>query len=365
MKILAGFIEDGRHSGIDKYLLNFREEAAKRGVTVDFLTSVPDEALIARLAEKGSRVFTVPNLRQGKEQEKEVCRLLKEGGYDLYYHNVSEPLNLQAARAAKKCGVKCFLHSHSSGMDREGKAERLLRGAVNSYYRHKLWKCGDGFFTCSPEAALWLYPEKIARRAKVIYNAVSFEKFAFSPADRARLRAEWGAGEEETILFFAGNFSYVKNTLFLPEVLKEILKERNARLVLAGTGAYRERLEEKIARMGLGERVCFLGVRDDMPALFSAADLFLLPSLFEGLPVTLIEAQASGLPALAGVSVTRLADVSGRVRFLDFSPSLWAKEAKALLAAGRREADISPEFREKFDLSHQKKQWFTEFFNEK
>ncbi len=365
MKILAGFVEDGRHSGIDKYLLNFLDRAREAGHGVDFLTSVYDAAFAKELEEKGSRLYAVPNLRQGAAQEKAVKKILAEETYDLYYHNVSEPLNYPAAKAAKEAGVRVIWHSHSSGVDRARAADRLFRRAVNALCRRKTLRYSDKRLACSDKAAEWMYPKKVIREGDyaVIYNAVDLSRFAFSPEKREKARAALGLADEPALLFI-GHFCYQKNNFFLLEILREVKKRLpRARLFCAGTGADEEAFRQKAEKAGLASSVRLLGVRRDTDALYSAADAFLLPSRFEGLPVVAAESAVSGLPVFLSDRVTRMARVTDRVRFLPLSASLWAAEIEKALAAPRSAARLDPDKAAKFDASLQKQQFSEQVFS--
>ncbi len=365
MKILAGFIEDGKHSGIDRYLLNFLSVAQENGVEVDFLTSVYDEALAKTLAEKGSRLWAIPNLKKPLAQYRTVKKIVREGGYDLFYANISEALNCPAAFAAKRQGIRVILHSHSSGVDRANALSRAVRSFLNRVCRLFLYRAGDRYFACSEKAALWLFPEKVLHSPDftLIYNAVSFDKFAFSEEKRKAIRRELGI-ENKKMLLFVGHFCYQKNNFFLLEFLKVLLKkEPEAVLVCAGTGPDLEAFRARAREMGLADRVFLLGVRQDVEALFSAGDVFLLPSRFEGLPLVAVEAQTSGIPCLVSDRITKLCALSQNIEFLPENAALWAEATGKALALPRGAAKIPAEEKQKFDLTEQKQQFTEKVFS--
>lgn len=358
-KILAAFLEDGVHSGTDRYLMGAQALARENGVQMDFLTSRYTPELEKALSEKGSRLFSVPSLKNPIAQFRAVEKILSEEKYDKVYLNLSEPLNCAAAMAAKKAGVgEILLHSHSSGIDRKNKLSRTLRGTLNFLCRPLLYRCGTGFYSCSDVAAAWLFPKKALREGKIelIENAVDFSRFSYSEKKRKKIRRELSIADDEKMLLFAGHFCYAKNNAFLIDVFFELQKKKpNTKLVLVGVGAELDACREKVKNLGLEDKALFLGVRHDMDSLFSAADLFLLPSRFEGLPIVAVEAQANGVITLLSDRITKEAKISDAVFFLPITDAkIWAEKAEELLESERKGARIESGVKLRFDFDSQK-----------
>ena len=162
----------------------------------------------------------------------------------------------------------------------------------------------------------------------IMRNAINTEKFVYDPEIAKRQKESLGI-EDKFVLGHVGRFNFQKNHEFLIEIFNEVCKENaNTVLLLVGTGELEENIHKKVRNLGLHEKVKFLGVREDIPELMQAMDVFVFPSLFEGLPVTLVEAQAAGLPCVVSDTITKEIDITNNVKFLDINGKTyeWAKD---------------------------------------
>lgn len=215
-------------------------------------------------------------------------------------------------KTAKKFGIKTIAHarSTSSGDGFIGFAKDLMRYPIKY--------TADYLFACSKSAGLWLYGKKHCRYSnfRVINNAIDSEPFIYNEKIRQKIRGEFNIADKFAVCH-AGRFIKVKNHTFLIDIFAEIHKRNsNAVLLLAGDGELRGDIESKIAKSGLKDSVILTGVRSDIPDLFRAADVFLLPSLYEGLPGVLIEAQAGGLHCIASDSITEEAKITDLAEYI-------------------------------------------------
>lgn len=311
-KILIGYIIDGKKSGIDKYLLNMLKAIEGGDYQIDFLTNHIDEGLQQQLAAYGSKLYEIPTLKHPVKQVKLIKKILKENAYEVAYFNISEAFNctgLLASYLAKT--PKRILHSHSSGCDSASKA-RYIKIALHNIAKQFLPLWANAFVTCSDKAAEWMFPKRIVKKGKVelILNGVYAEKFAFSEEKRNQVR-ETMRWQDKKILMHVGSFFYVKNHPFLLDIINN-LKDRaqDYRLVLVGDGPLKPEMEEMVKQGGLEDYVEFLGLRSDVAELIQGSDMFLLPSHFEGLPLTAVEAQTSGTPCVLSANITRDAKLS-------------------------------------------------------
>lgn len=242
----------------------------------------------------------------------------------LHAHGNSATLYLEM-RAGQIGGAKVRIpHSHNTTC-RMKLADRLLRGV---FYRNF-----TDAFACSQAAGKWLFPRY---PFTVLNNAVETDRFCFDPAVRNEARTALGLKEDAFALLHIGAFNAQKNQTYLIGAFAQLQKlNRNAVLLLAGDGGNRGSCEALAARLGLAERVRFLGWREDVPALLFAADVFVLPSLHEGLPLTLVEAQCAGLNCIASDRVTREAALTGLVSFC----SINTEEAFATAIAQTKEQE--------------------------
>ena len=266
----------------------------------------PGEEARALIAKTGGEVFTLGNRnRKPLVYVQKLGDLIRARGEEIVHaHGNSATLYLEML-AAKRGGASHRLpHSHNTTCKMKT-ADRLLRGVFYRSLTHAM--------ACSVAAGEWLFPR---RAYDVLNNAIDASAFGFSAAARTQARERLGLSPEETVFLHVGAFNEQKNQAFLLEAFSRYL-ERNAdaRLLLVGDGERRKSCESRAEALGIYKRVSFLGQRDDIPALLSAADAFLLPSLHEGLPLTLIEAQCAGLPCLASDRVTPESALTGLVKF--------------------------------------------------
>jgi glycosyltransferase involved in cell wall biosynthesis len=181
----------------------------------------------------------------------------------------------------------------------------------------------------SKQAAAYTFGKRSIKGGTVVllHNGLALEEYSYRAEARAEIRKALEIGANQTVIGHVGRFNTQKNHLFLLQVFRQVLEqEPNAILLLVGDGELRESVDESVRQYGLGAHVRMTGVRQDIPALLSAMDVFALPSLYEGMPNVIIEAQASGLPCVLSDRVTREADLTGLVEFLPLNqPRKWAE----------------------------------------
>ncbi len=223
---------------------------------------------------------------------------------------------------AKKKGIYCISHSHIA------KSQSGLRQKMVDLYQLPLRNISDYLFACSKIAGEWLFGKDVDTRDnyKVITNGVDSEAFSYNEEFRNGIRYELNLGKSLVVVNVA-RFHIQKNHEFLIDVFNEILKKhKDSKLLLVGTGELEEKIREKAVSLGIADKVIFTGVRSDVNKILSAADVFCMPSFREGLPVSLVEAQAAGLPVVATDTISDEIVLTDLVKFrsLDDSPEKWA-----------------------------------------
>lgn len=262
---------------------------------------------------------------------------LEEHRYDVVHiHSGSIYALAVGAKLARQHGARRVLvHSHCGGFD------NLRYRAARLVTRRALLTYPTDYAACSHLAARWKFPPSVLRDGgyTVLHNAVDTAVWRFDPALRQAARLRLGLGDKPTV-GHVGRFSLQKNHRFLIEVFHALTAwEPQAQLVLAGEGELVDEVLEQVDRLGLEERVHYLGVRQDVPALMNAFDVLLLPSFFEGLPMVGVEAQATGLPVVTSTGVTRelpLEDLSAYLPLTD-SAACWAQAVRRALGTPRRD----------------------------
>lgn len=328
-KILIGFIEDGRAGGVDRYLLNFLDTVWEKEVQIDFLTNKADQELQQKLSEKNVRLFEISTLKHPLRQYRQARRLIQKYQYDVTYLNISTAIDCAAAWAAKKEKVPVrILHTHAAGNDCENDFVRWMFNCIHYMCRTVLYRTGTKFYGCSRKAGLWMFPRHIVESEcfQVIFNAVNTEEFRFHQQTREQMRAELGVGNA-FVIGHVGNFCYVKNYPFLIDVFAEVRKRMpDSKLLLVGTGNKSEEVKQKVHDMRMDDSVLFLGWRADVAELFQAMDVFVFPSLLEGLGYVGVEAQLSGLPVVASDTIPEEMKITEKCQFVSLQEGagVWA-----------------------------------------
>lgn len=314
---VMGFMDGG---GVEQVVMNYYRRIDRSLVQFDFLVC-EGSGMVPRgeMEALGGRVFTVPPYKQLPRYMRETGRLFREERWPIVHSHVNA-LSVFPLCAAKRAGVSVRIaHSHSTagkGEAVKNAAKSVLRRFSNVYPTHRM--------ACSRYAGEWLFGG--GADFEVLYNAIDLSRFYFDAGARARARADLGLADGQLAVGHVGRFMPQKNHRFLIEAFSELVRFRpDAELLLVGSGGDESLAREWADELGVAGRVRFLGQRDDVGRLYQAFDVLVLPSLYEGLPLVSVEAQAAGLPCLLSDRITREVDVTGSVRFLPIDdPSAWA-----------------------------------------
>ncbi len=229
-----------------------------------------------------------------------------------------------AVLAAKKSGVKqVIVHSHNTAISNlKNKIKRKI--CIRIFKKHV-----NKYLACSRAAAEWMFPNKIIsnNEFQIINNGINLDSFIFNPGIREQYRNDFKL-TNEFVLCNVGRFHSQKNHEFLIEIAK-ILNEKqfDYKFILVGDGPLKSEIIKKIDEYGLQEKFIFLEKRNDISQIMMASDAFVMPSRFEGLPVTLIEAQATGLKVFASETITTEVGITDLIKFVPITdPNVWAEE---------------------------------------
>jgi glycosyltransferase EpsF len=310
--------------GVDAVVTSYYRVIDKSMIQFDFIihanspATLPDDIL-----GMGCRVYKVPPCWQLPFYIKSLVNIFKEGKYKIVHSHMNS-LSVFALFAAKTAGVPIRIaHSHSTS----GKGE-LLKNLIKNLLRPLSKVCATHCFACSAHAGRWLFGRKAfqAGKIKIIKNAINVDKFKFEDKVRARTRRELGV-EGKIVVGHVGRFSPQKNHMFMLEVFRETLRlEPESVLLLIGDGKLFSKVKEKAQSLRIANSILFLRTRNDLHELYQAMDVFLLPSLYEGLPISGLEAQCSGLPCIFSSEISDEASAGGKVAYvpLKASAKIWA-----------------------------------------
>ncbi len=243
--------------------------------------------------------------------------------YDIFHIHEADPLIMMMA---KRYGMKrIVLHSHSTNIANSIKEKiRFLDEKIEKTL------FADRGFACSSPAALWKFGSCSFKHTPVVFihNAIPVHEYRYNEAKRNELRRTYGL-ENKFVVGHVGRMTYPKNQFFLLDIFRELVSQKNNTvLIMLGDGPDENELKRYAQKNGIRDKVMFLGLRNDVKELLQVMDCFLLPSRYEGLPVTLIEAQASGLPCFISDVVASEADIVPEIVFrknISDTPVSWAE----------------------------------------
>ena len=319
---MIGALEMG---GSQALVMNLYRHMDRERIQFDFVLDHPDrDDYAAEVKELGGRIYTMPGFHGNVgEVRRSWSSFFKEHPeYRILHSHVRSYASLYLP-VARRNGLKTIIHSHSTSNGRG------LSSLVKMALQYPLRYQADVLMSCTREAGVWLYGEKACRGENFILlkNGVDTARFAFNEEARRRYRKELGA-EDRLVIGHVGRFHEAKNHGFLLDCFAALRKLRpDALLLLVGDGELRPDIERKIKELGLEASVLMPGNRSDVAELMWAMDVLAFPSKWEGLPVTVVEAQAAGLPCLISDRITREVDISPLVRRLAIDePERWAEE---------------------------------------
>lgn len=315
--------------GAETMMMNLYRQIDRTKIQFDFMVHTNEiGAFDSEILALGGKIFRVPTYK-GKNHAAYKKSWISFFETQPEYKVIHAHLTTTAAiflRIAKKYGMVTIAHAHNNTPISKG-----IKAFVKNGLRYPLRYIADYFFACSHAAGFRLYGRKFEQHENcfVFENAFNVNEFAYDPTMRKQKRVELGI-ENKFVIGHVGRFALVKNHPFLIEIFEAIKAQQpNAALLLVGDGRERQNVEQKVAELGLSSSVIFLGVRHDIPELLQAMDVFIFPSFYEGFPVSLIEAQTSGLSCLVSDTITDEVALTPLVRHLSLkrSAAFWANMA--------------------------------------
>lgn len=311
--------------GAETMIMNIYREIDKNEIQFDFLITDPKVGFYENEAkELGARIYkSKTKSRHPVRYSKDLKKIIAANKYDTVHVHATNAYAALPLLVAKNAGVKKRIcHSHNSqGINKN--IQSILRLCLNRQATIKI--------SCSDLAANWMYG-KNSSDYLVINNPIDVRKFIYSETKRELIRQKLGI-KNEKVYIHVGRFAKQKNHNFIIDIFQEILKiQSNSFLILIGDGYLIEEIKKKVLDYDITGKVFFLGIIDNVQDYLSASDLFLMPSLFEGFPVTLVETQANGLPSLLSDKITQQVRLTDIITFnsLNSDALNWAEKAVTL-----------------------------------
>ena len=300
------YLEHWANGGIECFITNMLTTIPLDGLQVDIVADLVEDSIYTQTVKKvGVQVIEMSGKLRVAQNEKVFKRLLENNKYDIVHLHIFHGLALKYAKIAKECGVPVRIaHAHGAGLRKS--PTKCLKLLLHYFGTARYKKYATHLLCCSYSAAEFMQFEN----ARIINNGIDVEKYAFNPEARKEIRDTLSL-DECHVIGHIGRLSNEKNHDFLLEVFSKIKKKcSDAVLLIVGEGDMHTQIENRIAELGLADSVKMLGARRDIPALLSAMDLFLFPSLVEGFGIVALEAQASGLPIITSTAVPKDARIS-------------------------------------------------------
>lgn len=346
--------------GAETMVMNHYRNIDRSKVQFDFLVHRQEKgAYDDEIEALGGRIYRMipiypQNFLQYKKDVRDFFREHKE--YKIIHSHMSE-LGYFAFKEAKNQGIPIRIcHAHNTPHDFD------LKMIMRNYFKYAMRPYITHMFTCSKDSGIWLYGKKNIDKLIQMNNAIDAKKFKFNKDFNKKVRKNLGI-ENKLVIGHVGRFNKQKNHEKVIDIFNEILKlNSNACLILVGEGNLKEEIKNKVSKLGLSNNVLFLGSRDDVNEIMQAFDVFLFPSLYEGLGIVLIEAQAAGIPCLTSDKVVPIeAKVTSLLNYypLENNSNLWAKKTLDILT---EKYDTYNEIKKAgFDIQNNAK-WLEEFY---
>ena len=324
--------------GAQIFILNLLKNMDLECYQIDFAVNFEEvEGGIGQeLRDMGCNIYTLPYFKVYNYFTFKKCwrEFLTNHQYDIVHGHSSNSASVYL-KVAKDMRCVTIAHSHSAGF-RGNLIHRLLK----RYFASKIRNVADYWFACSSIAAEHLYG-KAYKEYKYYYdipNAINTEKYFYNEKVAKDIRKEIGIKENDLLCGHVGSFTSPKNHIFLLSVFKEVLKKRNdAKLICCGDGVLLPQIKERAKELGIFDKIIFPGIVKNCNEYMMAMDVLIFPSLFEGFPMTIIEAEATGLPIVMSDVITPEVDITDCVHRLSLNeyPESWAANIIKLKSGDR------------------------------
>lgn len=347
--------------GAETMVMNLYKSIDRREIQFDFIThSNTKDDYFDEIKKMGGKIYVFPefkgyNLISYRKTWRVFFKMHPE--YKILHSHLRSFASIYLS-IAKKHGLRTIIHSHSTS---NGKG---IKSIVKKALQKPLSKQSDYLFSCSTEAGKWLFGDDAIHKENfyIINNSIDVENYRYSEKIRNNYRKHLNI-QDKRVFGHIGRLSEPKNHIFLLDIFKKISEiNSDSILLLVGDGECREKIEGRIIELSLKDKVIMLGSRNDVSCILQSFDVFLFPSLWEGLPVSVVEAQAAGLPCLVSDKVTKEVALSPAIKYLpiDEGIDLWVDEA--INIDSRRILESADKVIEAgYDITKSSK-WLTEFY---
>lgn len=311
--------------GVETCLINYYRNINKEKIQFDFINMYEKLCFEDEILRLGGNIYSIPNVKKRPiEYYKKLIKIIEENGYKIVHINMLSAANVLPVIAAKKTNVEhIIVHSHNSNTP-----SGVIRKVLDRINKGVLLKYSTDLWACSELAGKWMFGRN--KEFKIINNAIDIEKYKFNEETRKKIRKQLNV-EDKFVIGHIGRFSYQKNHEFLINVFYELQKiEKNVYLLLIGEGELKDSIQKRVDELKINNKVSFLGTTKEIENYLQAMDIFVLPSRFEGLPVTGIEAQANGIDCIFSANISIETKINNNSVFLPLICEEWVKKISEL-----------------------------------
>lgn len=312
--------------GVESVIMNYYRNIDREKLQMDFLCNSSNIAYEDEIKKLDGEVYKIkPRSKNVFTYYKQLNQFFKNNShkYSTIWVNICSLANIDYLIYAKKYKIKHrIIHCHNSqNMDSK------LRLVLHQFNKIRLGKYATDYWTCSQGASEWFFNSNQNKKIVLVHNAIDCDKFKFDMNTRKEYRKDLNL-DGKLVFGNIGRFHFQKNQLRLLEIFKKISeKKENTVLLLIGDGEEKDKIVDKIKELKLEDSVKLLGIRDDVEKILQCMDAIIFPSLFEGLPLVLVEAQANGLPIFASDTITKEIIIGDNVTLISLEKDneYWAK----------------------------------------
>ena len=321
--------------GLETMIMNYYRKIDRTKIQFDFLTHRPateKKFYDDEIYSLGGKIYHVSRLNPFSINYKnEISQFFDHHKEYRIIHVHQDCMSSVILKIAYKKGISVRIaHCHSSNQDKN------IKFIIKLWYKRMITRYATGLFACGQFAGKWMF----GKNAKfyVLPNAIDAKQYSFSKIKRKKIRKDLGLSENVFLIGHVGRFSEVKNHKFLVELEKYLsLKNDNIYMLFVGQGELMGEIQRLVTEYKLDDKIFFLGLRKDIFDLMQAMDVFVLPSLYEGLPVSIIEAQASGLPCLISNHVPIDCAITNLVKQSELDIFKWMDALMEIKGSQRRD----------------------------
>lgn len=335
-------------AGITMFMKNIIDNCSSSEIKFSILTIKSERNnAIEYFKQKGISIYYMPGMTTTSSNSKLMRQIAKINIFSLYamrkfftkffschsfdiIHSHFAQIDKMMFKEAKKYGIKCCIsHSHSSQL-----SDSRLRALRNKIMCYGLHKSADYCAACSDMAGIALFGTPFSNSSKrlIIRNGIQTSVFLYDEQKRTKIRHHYNISDNTIVIGHVGRLNKVKNQSFLIDILSELKNDKSKYiLLLVGSGECEMELKSKAERDGLLDKIIFAGAQNDISSYLCAFDIFVMPSIHEGLGIAAVEAQANGLECIVSSSVPPEVDLTGLI-FMDIyaSPALWAEQIRSM-----------------------------------